>query len=561
MKSPASPSIEEKFQPGKLFLLVQNGQMRQNRDPPRYRYTGSVEKLLADATAMLKLNSRAKHIYTTDGVLVEDPGTLPTKTTLVISCGEQFIQKSSPAQIKARLKKAIKEASKVDEPIVSPKRESPRQKLPDGMSMRSEMTAITVSQHPRSRYARYHQLLAVLPGSVEDHIRDSMLATYVTMDAGMRDALLDRDVYENMLRTTQTHLFIEQLVAQGICAPFSESPVDKQLQEWALKLLDEITVEKVQFSLGGPRYSGKTMALGCLAELFYRKLLASDESDDWLMFPLNLALYTLYMDDPVQFYGVIINNLFASLRFARFELLPFFLGLREWFLSAPTIGAMTKLPQALWDLHRVDANALAALGKECHSVFHKVTEVDAFFNFVFNLPNRFAEVMKMKGAVYVIDHCDNASPDVAKAICLAVKKVPFILAGQNDKEFVKAFRIKGAYQVFTEGALDGFAFNKFISIPDRGMKITVDAMMGCPGFIASFIGLCELLERNAEKVVIGNREAVITSKVDKSRKVQADQELGKLCLSLANAGSQTVTYDLVNGISENRFAIKVVCKK
>ena len=557
-KSPTSPSISEKFQPGKLFWLVQNGQMRQNRDPPRYRFTGSVEKLLADATEILKLNGRAKHIYTTDGVLVKDPSTLPTKSVLVISCGEQFIQKSSPAELKERLKKVIQDASKHEEPV---KAESPkRQKPADGMSMRSEMTAITISQQPRSRYARYHQLLAVLPGSVEDHIRDSMLATYVTMDPQVRETLLDRDVYENMLRTTQTHLFIEQLVSQGICTPLSESPVDKELQEWSLKLLDEATVDEIRFEVSGPRYSGKTMAVGCLAELFYRKLLGCEECDDWLMFPLNLALYTLYMDDPVEFYNVIINVLFQSLRFARFELLPFFLGLKEWFLSAPTIGAMTKLPQALWDLQRIDANGLVALGKECHNAFHRATEVDAFFTLVFSLPVKFADVMKMKGAVYILDHCDCASPDVAKAICTTLRKMPFIIGGQNDKDFAKAFRIKGAHQVFTEGALSEFTYNKSLSIPDRGLKITIDAMMGCPGFIASFVSLCELFEKNAEKLVIGNREAVITSKIDKARKTHADQELGKLCLALANAGSKTATYDVVNGVLENRFSVKVISK-
>jgi len=256
-----------------------------------------------------------------------------------------------------------------------------------------------------------------------------MLATFVMLGA-------EAPQYEAMLRLTQAQLFGEQLVAQGICAPTSSSAVDGPLRGWALRLLGEgLAVERVRFEVSGPRGSGKTMALACLADVLYRRVTASTDADNWLPFPLNLANYVLYMDDAAQFWAVVVTVALACVRFARFELTPFFVWLREWFLSIPTIGTLAKLPRGMGDLARVDVDALECLGRDCHAAFRRgATPADAF-GLACAFPGRVARALRMKGAIYVIDHADCASPAVAAAMSAALRGSPFLLSSQSDALF------------------------------------------------------------------------------------------------------------------------------
>ncbi|OHT09662.1 hypothetical protein TRFO_21381 [Tritrichomonas foetus] len=565
---------------GKLFYFVENGRPKTNREKPRYRSNGSLQKLLTDATSLLNLKQPAKIIFTEAGKRIRSLEEVPDGSTLVVSTGSSFVQAMSPKERKQKLMDSIRSSPQNNSTspnnnntqnnsgdFTSPTRVSKNNSAPaspisfDNASTRSSMTAITTSNATKSRYARYHQLLAVLPGSVEDHIRDSMLATYVSMPEEMKQSLENTDAYETMLTQTQIHLFTEQLVHQMICQQRSSSPVDSQICDWALNTLNEISMSDVHFAISGPRYSGKTMMLSTLSSILYRKIIASDERDHYMMFPFNFNLHALNLDSPMQLYPAIINITFNSARYARFELLPFLLNLRQWFLSASTYGTMTKLPPELSNIPNVDSKAILQLGKQFHTAFHTDTDINEFLNLMFSFPNNLAWAIGMKSAVYIIDHLDYSTPDAIKALSATIRTIPYIVASQNDKSFTKSFKVKNATQLFTENSIE-YNDNREIYIPDLQLRFGAHALMGCPGFISSYIRLCELVENNIQmeekSSLKGTRYSQIVPKIGIFRRCEAEQEFKKFALALAMANSTIITFDALNNIDdEQTLSIKI----
>jgi hypothetical protein len=469
-------ALRNRFQPGRLFRITKNGIHRLPHDIFRFRSTdGSIAQVLDVARTLLKLDGPPKLIFTDTGAPVSSLSQLPEGAVLVISCGEPFIQKSDPAHLANRLRmtistpissatedarsasargkptdsamiksqaddshspaargKAGNAVSVLFKPFADDARStSTRGRAPDALSTISRMTAVTLSAQPRSRHARYHQLLAVLPGSMDEHIRDSLLATYATMDPEARAGLKDARVYEQVLFATQINLFSHQLVSQSICSVYPSSPIDSQISEWAFNLFEGTPIDTVQLAISEPRSSGKTTLLSKAVEVLYRKVQRSNEPDSYLIFPLNMELHHLYLDDPRQFYLAVIAILFDTIRYTRFELFPFWLQLPEWFLYAPWLGTMSKMPDGLDVLQRVDVDALANLGRSCQAAFHQSWVLAEFTDFIFSLPAQFAAALKMKSVVYVVDHFDLIDPDFAPPICAQLRKSLFLVAAQD----------------------------------------------------------------------------------------------------------------------------------
>lgn len=611
---------------GKKFYLIENGNPKTARGPknkPSYRSNGNLERLFTDATSILKLNQPAKVAYTQEGKrilslsdapkekqekLIKDAKNekialfenLPEESVIVISTGSNFIPVMTQKERQQKLKDTIAQSDKknqereitFDKDYMSQQMENYNNI--DSRSTKSSMTAITISHQKRSRYARYHQLLAVLPGSVEDHIRDSMIATYVSLPEDIKSNLENKDMYEKMLRQTQVHLFTEELVHQMICQQRSTSPIDDEIINWALDKLDEVPITEIRFEVMGPRYSGKTMLLSALSSVLYQKLLVSDLRDNYMMFPINIALHALNLDSPIQLYPSIINISFNSVRYCRFDLLPFLLNLRQWFLLAPTVGSMTKLPPELSTLPNVDYAAITNLGKQFHNAFHSnSTDISEFMNMIFSFPNNIAKAIGMKSAIYVIDHLDCATPEAIKAILSVIspqasspsslktttsspnKKsknsnfVPFIFASQNDKVYSKNFKLKSATQLDTRNSIDltdSPLLDTDIFVQDLQLRFGANNLLGCPGFITSFANLCNIVSKDfqmSEKASLkGARYSQITPKISVFRRGESDQEFRKLALALAMANCDVIEFDTLNRIDEDEsLVLKVISNK
>jgi hypothetical protein len=417
------------------------------------------------------------------------------------------------------------------------------------------MTSITVSAQPRGRYARYHQLLVVLPGSFEDQIRESLLASYLALDDDERQAVNGGEVYAEMVKGRQMHLFLEQLVAEGICGRYSTSPLDEFVEDWAMGLFNEVPIEEIRIVLGGPRLSGRSFLLGAASQTLYRFIQNSEEVSNYLMFPFNCSHHIRAFSDPVLLYSIVIAILFNSIRYARFEFLPFWLPLREWFLCAPTIGTIGKLPSNLMEYDGVDGEATARLAAQIHAAFHHGT--DDLLSLIFNLPTTLAAALKMKSGIFLIDGLDSAPADVVRAFALAVRAVPFIVSSRISRDF----KPRNARELSTLDLVSSDYAN-VLALPDMGVRLTVREMLGCPGFVCAFMRICKMLARRREQQVLGHHAgAPIASKVDAARGEEADHELKELLAALADAGSDVVTKKMLAAVHAGEINVKLVAAR
>jgi hypothetical protein len=87
------------------------------------------------------------------------------------------------------------------------------------------------------------------PAEIDEHIRDSVLATYATMSPEARTSLKDAAVYQQMICATQINLFYHQLLSQSTCSVYPSSPTDAQIPEWAINLFEDRSIDTVQFTL------------------------------------------------------------------------------------------------------------------------------------------------------------------------------------------------------------------------------------------------------------------------------------------------------------------------
>jgi hypothetical protein len=541
--APLSP--DPKGQSSKLFLLLPNGVFRQTPEPVRYRSSGSLPQLLADATQRLKLHSSARQAFTQDGHVVRSLDALEPNTVLIISCGEPMIQPGSPAALKDRFRKAV------TAPVApsSPQRDSPR---PDSRRSvaDSQMTAITLSSQPQSRYARYHQLLVVLPGSVEDQIRESMLASYLAMDDASQQAIEGAAIYDDMLKNRRYHLFTEQMLSEGIAATFSTSPIDHELEEWAVKRLTEVPIQEIRAVITGPASSGRTLLLSSLGSVLYRFIQNSDEADRHLVFPFNCKVHASAFSDPLLLYSVVVSILFNSIRSAKFELLPFWLPLREWLLCAATIGTVGKLPTPLLAQGIVDGAALAQLANQVHAAFHRKASHGELLSLILGLPHALAVALKMRTAAYIIDGLDAAPPEATLAFGLAVEHSPFIAVANLSRDFIAAFKQRNYEEIQTRDVVS-VDYDEQLLLPDLQLRLRIEDMMGCPGYVCAFMRICELLACQRSHTVVASADSPIRSKINDARAEEVSYEVRQLVVVLAEAGGPAVPRAMAKRLDAN----------
>jgi hypothetical protein len=159
----------------------------------------------------------------------------------------------------------------------------------------------------------------------------------------------------------------------------------------------------------GPRGSGKSMLFAKAGQVFYRFIQSSDEADEILMLPFNCKAQNPNFSEIVLLYAIIIQILFASIRYMKFGLLPFWLPFREWFLSVPILGIIGRIPNGMTDgCEFINPGEMAKLVNQLHNAFHRKTQRDELFQMILNLPNSLAVALKMKSGAFIIDALDVA---------------------------------------------------------------------------------------------------------------------------------------------------------
>lgn len=526
------------------------------------------ETLLEDSTKILKLPSSAKAIFTQSGKRLKNIEDLKneyyslneelnsTPFILFISTTNSF---KSPTK-REKIHKLVNESNQQtnDEKICNENTallQSPNIHK-DSLFEDDQCSTITVGSHKPSPYARYHQLVSILPGTVEDQIRDCLLGSYITLPYEYRQVLPDSPAYEERIKSTRLELFSQQLIDANIYAPSSSSKdfcFDKLIQRSASRLYSEKKISEIQFSILGPRGCGKTTTLYHYAMVLYHKLLNSDLSEDFMMMPLNFLTHAMYFNDPYRIYPVFVQTAMNSVHYARFELAPFILQLKEWFLLAPTIGRMPEVPIPKTGLPRIDPEKIKDLGLKIFKIFHS-NKLVGFIQFLAIFPTLLAQSLGMTGAIYVIDHYDAIDNEIGSAFAREIfendfsKEMPLLCSSLVDKELMKNLnRLQPIFcndTVLVNEDKENYELpQKIVSISPLGLELTTDLMMGYPAYIGRFFRICKLVENQINQPQF--QENQLKTKVMSGKTMILKMELHKLLNALIKAKVPGFNNDLL----------------
>jgi hypothetical protein len=183
-----------------------------------------------------------------------------------------------------------------------------------------------------------------------------------------------------------------------------------------------------------------------------------------------------------------------------------------------------------------------------------------FAQILMNFPNEIARGLKMKSAVYVLDHFDCAPAEIGRAASLCLKTSPFIVASQNDRVFLSMFKVKKFVGLSAERSIE-YKSRNFIIIPDANAEVGADDLKGCPGFICQFARICDTLAHTRGNMVVGTPNLNLRSKIDATRTSENEIELANLIGAIARAGNDRLSPELANDLVEQHFAVRIVSRK
>jgi hypothetical protein len=252
--------------------------------------------------------------------------------------------------------------------------------------------------------------------------------------------------------------------------------------------------------------------------------------------------------NPEQFYSRVIAAVFASLHYARLDAFPKLGRLKEFFLYLPHLRSIKikkrndiedKMRKE-FDIQGFDASQLEEIATDCHHAFLEGATEEDFFAPIFGLPARFASAVGLK-VIYLVDHCD-VVPQAAKVITAQFKRCSFVATVKEQAEVGGLFDIRRVVKVFTQNCVD---------VPCDGiiligsLRVGIAVTQGCPGWVASFLHICELLTQSA----VSGREGAQLSKIETARKRGIVQEVKRLFLSLREASPEIITDNVLNDLT------------
>jgi hypothetical protein len=476
---------------GPLYHVVKNGLKlspsggRRVRVPPG----ATVEDLLRAIDAQMALGAPARVLYTEGGARVSALSDVPDGAVVVVSGGEPF-------QFAAR----------------RPARAAPARAAPGPPAP------------------------APPPGCVEDHVRDALLASSAALDGA-----LPREPLGRLLRATRLQLFAAQLAHAGLGRARGPPAVDAAAAERALAALEGVPAERLRVAVGGRRASGRSALLAAAAAVAYRKVLAAERAGAFLPFALDLRARALMLQDPPRFYDAVVRALFEALYYSRFELLPAWRALRDWFLCAAYVGALPPPPAPPGD-------ALLRLGRECHARFHGRAGQLEQLEFVFALPARFAAAFGM-AALYIVDHADCVGGEVARIIVAQLNRSLFLVAVNES------LKLNAVVSIETENAV---AVGCDWALGIGRTKVGIAQMGGCPAFVAAFIRICEELEEDRRRPIPPLLDPMFVPKAEIARKQRVEADVNAIILSVAEVMPDSVGKAIVQEVIKPGFELKLL---
>ena len=533
----------------------------------RYRLI-SLEKLLDDAVKTLSLPAKARKIFKSDGTLVTQIEDITERETLYISCGEAFV----------RAVPSPKRRSPVASPTTSPTKETASPAKETGIPLKDTASKASASKasssptkEPEEKPAMtridkeklsFNRVVAVAHRTVDENMK---LATASVYDSLTKQQQAKLSTIQAIRDDVQDGLFLQHMMKQGILPATSEIQTD--LRDWAVDIFKGIKTDEVKFVVGGPNQSGKTTVLFALAKVLVKKLRLSNESGNYLIFPLSFELQSMTIEDHVRLLRLFITTAFDSLEYSQLRVVPYVETLRKWF-TLSVFGTLLT-PPSFDEVDFVDMTALHALAKSLNTTLKDNGDhtLEEFIEKVCQFPGNFARCFGLKDVLFIIDSfefCNIAytpSEEVfprslkgaylSDYLCLELVKSPYLVSMQNEKLFMDCFTCNDAVLLDVQGLVKDPVSDGYVQFWNPPFRLEIGDCLGCPGYIYRFMRICDLVIQSYDNAAYPTTYSMVRTRAELSRHHLIKQEVLKLARLLSDAGNENYTKDLLNEIAES----------
>ena len=466
----------------------------------KYHLKG-MERLLADATKLLRLKEPAKAVFTKTGDPVLNLDNVPSGSVLVISCGEPCV---------------VSVVDDVESSVVS-KSELPPELRPGNI---------------------YNHLVAFANETVEKRLAMAELSIFASFPPENQERLARYEELSKRLQATRMTGLVEQLVANDIVPPKTESIAGK-LKQKCIDLLAKADLQKFRFVISGPRSSGKTSLLYSFACTTLRKLIMCKEERMFMPFVVNWARNALLVDQPRRLYTMFVEAALDGAKYSRFEFVQSLMQVKEYLLSVPFMTAFKKPPEGF--------EGLSDFVRKMIQCFRE--SPDSLYAGLVQFPGILANILGFEYPLFIFDHFEQAGEELCAKFARAFRRTPFIIASQIDEAFYEVVKVVDVTFIYTDAlvpAKDPSEDQDIISVPELRLQLSESNCLGSPAYMASFYKIV----RHLKLVRKQNKYSFVRSKADLSRELIIRQELFKLCVRLEAAGSKAITKTALNKLGD-----------
>ena len=548
-KSPKKATIADRtIRCGRTISIVKNQYPRGT--PRRYRMT-SIPALLVDAVKVLGLTAKATKAFRKDGRVVTSIDDVEDQDTLYISCGEAF-NYGMPSPVKRKL------------PV--PAHDKPEPKTPEKTTSAAASGVNSPTSPRMNRRQReiqqFNRVVALAPRTTDENMKIATASVYASLEKSQKAKI---SALQSVHDDVQDGLFMHQMLRQQMIPMLPV--VDDNLRDLAVEVFRGINIDEVKFVVGGPRQSGKSTMLYTLATVLLKKLRLSSENEKYLVFPINFELQSVETPWPHRLLRLFVNIAFESLECCFLKVVPYLEAIRSWFVLS--VFGQLVAPPKLSNCSFIDIPALTALAKSLNVALNEDDDhsIESFLEKVCQFPRDFARAFGLKDVLFVIDAFEYSNqifeprPDqfsralkpgyLCDYLCLEMSKSPYLVSLKDEQQFFECFSCDDAALLDTEGMITDPYADGYLRITQPSLKLAVTDCLGCPGYIARFQKIWDLVVASYDNAAYPHSYSMVRTLPEVSRQRVIKQEITKLVSLLYTAGNKDFTKDLLNEMGES----------
>lgn len=532
---------------GKNVYLVKNSYPR--NDKPKLYKLVNFENLLKDSVDILLLPSIAKKVFNEDGKIINSINEISEKQTLYISCGEKFGLGAPSPQKRPASKLSDKTAQdSINSSVVNDNvNQSPIVPKTGASSISSSPSRKQQPQSPKkskkeNEIASFQRTLILSTLTSDISMREASASVFASMTEEQRERLKKHDYIEALHDEIQQTEFIQHLFDKSICPTLGVSPINEELNHYAIEILNGLNVDEIKFVIDGPRQSGKTSFLFILAKQVSRKIQLSDQSGKFLFFPINFEYLTQEITNPKNILKIFLSTILNGLKYSNYRFLPYLPALKQFFASIVNVN-IPQLPSILNNVDFIDANKLIDIGRQISNALHK-NEIDSLKNYIkllIQIPQMFASVFGFEAPFYIydsFDYCDiniSASPEYFSSSIHSINLAAYLSSGlsgghylvslQDEERFFECFACQDAALINIQNAVKEPPEYPNVSIFKPKLHFTIQDCHGYPGYIIHYMKLVDSIRKYGEHTARKSNYAAIRTSADISRMIQIKRDL------------------------------------